>query len=460
MLYHILRVVDFLALTLAIMIAATGDAPRLTGTSDRVRAFTREIEFDYPNWVWNAAWTKLEQASVGLPYLFDRGTNKEIVIEYLRATQSLMQAEQQIEQIFADPAIRDKEASSTHVRAQRDALIARQSSLAPLAEATLQSQIAEALAELGLTATGQPIPPVLYHTSPTPLALIASERSVIRQIANISVLPTLTLDEQIKLEDEVAESLDVSTLVVPIGGVGVYPTMVMETTDLRWKLDTIAHEWTHNYLNLRPLGLNYSTTPELRTMNETTASIMGGEVGMYVLETYYPELLVSSPRPDQVSFNNSPNAELSVATEHTEKSREETQRTLCSLWLGCVTSVNQSALTSSRLQDEAPFDFRAEMHETRVTADQLLADGKIEEAEAYMEQRRQIFWEHGYLLRKLNQAYFAFHGAYADVPGGAAGEDPVGPAVRALREQSDSLADFINTIAWMTSFEQLQQAIQ
>jgi hypothetical protein len=100
------------------------------------------------------------------------------------------------------------------------------------------------------------------------------------------------------------------------------------------------------------------------------------------------------------------------------------------------------------------------MHETRVTADQMLAEGKIEEAETYMELRRQVFWENGYLLRKLNQAYFAFHGAYADVPGGAAGQDPVGPAVRALREQSDSLADFINTISWMTSFEQLQQAIQ
>jgi hypothetical protein len=116
--------------------------------------------------------------------------------------------------------------------------------------------------------------------------------------------------------------------------------------------------------------------------------------------------------------------------------------------------------SSKKLEDPAPFDFRAEMHETRVTADQLLADNKIEEAETYMEKRRQLFWENGYQLRKLNQAYFAFHGAYADVPGGAAGEDPVGPAVRALREQSDSLADFVNTIAWMTSFEQLQQAIK
>jgi hypothetical protein len=425
MLYRVLQILDFLALTFAMIIAATGDAPRLTGTSDRVRSFTREIEFDYPNWVWNAAWTKIEQGTLGLPYLFDRGTNKEIVIDYLRTTQNLMQAEQQIEQIYANPDIPDKESTSSYVRGQRDDLIARQRSLAPLAEATLQSQITDALAELGLTAIGQPVPPVLYHTSSTPLALIVSERSIIQQIANISILPSLTLDDQISLEDKVAKTLDVSTLVVPIGGVGVYPTMVMETTDLRWTLDTIAHEWTHNYLNLRPLGLNYSTTPEVRTMNETTASIAGSEVGTYVLQQYYPELLPAADKPDS----------------------------------GAV-SFSESFLHSKAQDDPPPFDFRAEMHETRVTADQMLAEGKIEEAEAYMEQRRQVFWENGYLLRKLNQAYFAFHGAYADVPGGAAGEDPVGPAVRALREQSDSLADFINTISWMTSFEELQHAIQ
>lgn len=425
MLYRALRILDFLALTFAMIIAATGDAPRLTGTSDRVRAFTREIEFDYPNWVWNAAWIKIEQGTIGLPYLFDRGTNKEIVVDYLRTTETLMQTEYQIEQIYANPDIADKESESSFARDHRDKLIARQRSLAPLAEATLQSQITDALAELELTAIGQPIPPVLYHTTPTPLALIVSQRSVIQQIANISILPTLTLNDQIQLEDEVAKSLDVSTLVVPIGGVGVYPTMVMETTDLRWTLDTIAHEWAHNYLNLRPLGLNYSTTPELRTMNETTASIVGGEVGTFVLQTHYAELLASASKPH----------------------------------LNLV-SLDQSFLPSLTFDDSAAFDFRAEMHETRVTADQLLADGKIDEAETYMEQRRQVFWDNGYLLRKLNQAYFAFHGAYADVPGGAAGEDPVGPAVRALREQSDSLADFINTISWMTSFEQLQQAIQ
>lgn len=414
---------NFLAIAIAVIIAAGGDSPRFSGQSDQVRTHTREIEFDYPNWVLDAAWTKLMQGAIGAPFLFDRGTNKQIVFEYLRVTEQLMQTEYAIEQIYTNPDIADKEAESEFLRTQRDQLVDRQSLIAPFAEATLQSQVVEALAELGLTSGGQTLPPLLYHTTSTPLALIVAPRDRIVQLTNISILPSLTLNDQIHLEDEVANSLDVSTLVVPIGGVGVYPTMVMETTDLHWILDTIAHEWTHNYLTLRPLGLKYSATPELRTMNETTASIAGGEVGTYVLEKYYPELVPPPPPPPPAdSSNNAP--------------------------------------PPAPSEVPPPFDFRAEMHETRVRTDELLSEGKIEEAEAYMEQRREFMWQNGYPIRKLNQAYFAFHGAYADVPGGAAGEDPVGPAVRALREKSGSLEEFINSIAWMTSFEQLKQAIQ
>jgi hypothetical protein len=157
-------------------------------------------------------------------------------------------------------------------------------------------------------------------------------------------------------------------------------------------------------------------------MNETTASIAGNEIGGLVFERFYPEL-ISASRP-RLSLVSAP-------FDHPEPG---------------------DSLRPT-------FDFRAEMHETRVTADTLLAEGKIEEAEAYMESRRIVFLQNGYLIRKLNQAYFSFYGAYADSPGGAAGEDPVGPAVRALRAQSDSLADFINTISWMTTFEKLQQAV-
>jgi hypothetical protein len=105
------------------------------------------------------------------------------------------------------------------------------------------------------------------------------------------------------------------------------------------------------------------------------------------------------------------------------------------------------------------FSLNQALHETRVTVDQLLAEGKIDQAEAYMEERRIYIWNNGYHIRKLNQAYFAFYGAYADVPGGAAGEDPVGAAVRALRAQSPSLSAFLNRIAWIYTYQQLLDAV-
>jgi len=316
----------------------------------------------------------------------------------------------------------DPLAASADLRTELAEVSERQRGLAPLAEEVLQEQVAVVLADLGLTSGGQPIPPVLYHVTELPYNLVVSPRDHIQQDASVSLLPGLTVEQAEDLEQQVAAALDVSTLVVPVGGIGVYPTMVMRTSYLPWLLETVAHEWIHNYLTIKPLGMLYEETPQLRTMNETTASLAGSEISAEVLRLFYPELagLPSPPLP-AVSF---------------PAGRADP---------------NDIPLPV--------FDFRAEMHTTRVTVDALLAEGRIEEAEAYMETRRAFFWDHGYPIRKLNQAYFAFYGAYADAPGGAAGQDPVGPAVRALRAQSGSLAEFLRRIAWMTSFEDLQQAV-
>jgi hypothetical protein len=196
--------------------------------------------------------------------------------------------------------------------------------------------------------------------------------------------------------------------------------MVERSSDLNWLADTVAHEWTHNFLTLRPLGLNYDTSPQLRTINETTAALAGRELGLEVLKRFYPEKVPPPPAQKTTPEPATPPGPL-------------------------------------------PFNFNLAMHETRVTVDRLLKEGRIKDAEDYMEERRQLFWDAGYLIRRLNQAYFAFYGAYNDVsPGGSAtgqaGQDPVGPAVAALRQKSGSLAAFLNRISWMTSFEQLQAA--
>ncbi len=282
------------------------------------------------------------------------------------------------------------------------------------------------IAEKGLSLAGQPFPPVLYHSTPLPLILIISPRDVIRLDESIALNGDLPIDARVQLEQNVDQALNVSSLVENIGGIGLYPTMVGKSSSLKWLADVISHEWTHNFLTLRPLGINYDTSPELRVMNETVASITGKEIGQAVIERFYPELLPPEVLEPPPSTPKPPSSE-------------------------------------AQKPDEPPkFDFREEMQITRVTTDQLLAEGKIEQAEYYMETRRQVFWENGYTwLRKINQAYFAFHGAYADEPGGAAGvtEDPVGSAVRLLRSQSASLADFLNRISWMTSFEELQKAV-
>ncbi len=420
---RIVYVIEWVCFVVIWAVLLTQSAPPPTDEVERVRAYTRQIEFNYINWMTDALGIKLRQGAAGIPNYMDRASRKEAVMEYLRVTQRILEGEAVLNQIYADGTITDKESASQTVRAELSALYDRQADITPLAEAVMQEQVTQIAAEQSLTALGQPIPSVLYHSSAVPNALIVSRRDRIEQIANLSLTTDLTIDQEAELESRVDEGLDVSSLIVPIGGVGVYPTMVMHSTSLTWLIETIAHEWTHNYLTLRPLGILYESTPELRTMNETTASIAGKEIGELVLERFYPEMgTASAPALGLIAFPQ----------DHPDPGD----------------------------LPRPPFDFRAEMNETRVTVDALLADGTIEEAESYMQDRQQIFLRNGYLLRKINQAYFAFYGAYADVPGGAAGEDPVGPAVRTLRERSESLADFINRMSWMASFEDLQEALE
>jgi hypothetical protein len=387
---------------------------------ERVRTYTRSIEFDYVNWTLDALYVKAAQTALDEPLYMNEKQQHQTVEQYLGLVGQINDDEDRIRQIYSDPNVIDPLKTAFQPRQQLDKLENLQQKLGPLAESIIQAQISTIISSKGLSLGGQPIPPVLYHITPLPLALIISPRNIIRQDGDVSLLPDLSIDQQVQLENQIQKSLNVSALVVPVGGVGVYPTMVMSTTDMPWLLQTVAHEWTHNFLTLRPLGLSYDNTPELRTMNETTADISGTEIGDTLLRRYYPDL-APPPAPSPAPDNQVEQAQPPV--------------------------------------EPPPFDFNAEMHATRVRADQLLSEGKINEAEAYMEARRRFFWDHGYQIRKLNQAYFAFYGAYADVPGGAAGSDPVGPAVRSLRAQSRSLSDFLNRISWMTSFTELQKAI-
>ena len=59
----------------------------------------------------------------------------------------------------------------------------------------------------------------------------------------------------------------------------------------------------------------------------------------------------------------------------------------------------------------------------------------------------------GYPIRKLNTAYFAFNGTYADNP---ASVSPIEPQLRAIRADSQGVAEFLRTVSGITSARQLE----
>lgn len=383
--------------------------------TDQVRRYTRSIEFDYVSWTTQALTQKLEYFGLGAAGYLDRSSRIDLVRGYLTRIDQAAHLRGEVEATLADPTLADAEAAARPLMAELQVRRGELETLRPLAEAVLQEQVSSVLADWGFGVGGAAWPPVSFRFSRLPVALVVSAREVIRQDANIQLVPDLALDEQIQLERMVEQSLDVSALAVPIGGLSTYPTMIMETPALDWLAETISHEWVHHYLSLRPLGLAYGSSPEMRTINETVAGIIGREIGLEVLRRYYPEAVPPPPPPP---------------------------------------------VEPPLPEPEPNFDFRAEMRTTRETVDAMLAAGQIEQAEAYMEARRQVFWEAGYRhIRRLNQAYFAFYGAYADVPGGPAGRDPVGEAVRALWERSGDSVAFLRQMAWVTSFDRLQQLV-
>jgi hypothetical protein len=56
----------------------------------------------------------------------------------------------------------------------------------------------------------------------------------------------------------------------------------------------------------------------------------------------------------------------------------------------------------------------------------------------------------GHRLRKLNQAYFAFHGTYAESP---ASLSPIGGQLKELRILVPSVGAFVRTVSGVSSYQ-------
>ncbi len=283
-------------------------------------------------------------------------------------------------------------------------------------EAVLEERIGEQAADLGLRRTIPffpracwLFPPVDVEFDDTPRLLITSPRDRITLRSADLLRSDLTLEDALRLEEKTQRD-DISALVLASGGVATYPSIIPPMEDYVGTLGLAAHEWLHQYLYFQPLGARYFESDALRTINETVADIAGAEIGGLVAQRY-PLALSGAPTP--------------TATPESAPPADDTL-------------------------------FERTMRQLRLDVDSLLNEGRIAEAEALMEEKRQYLAENGYFIRKINQAYFAFHGLYGTAP---ASSSPIGPKVEEIRRRIPSLGEFIRAVSQVTSEADLERLL-
>ncbi len=293
----------------------------------------------------------------------------------------------------------------------------RREALAPGVESVLSRQIKEVLAKEGIFNPFEcylrlkvNFPPVKFRLDKPPKLLVISPRERIESLREILLKQDLSLKEMEEIEER-ADKLGVSSLVVDLGGLAAtYPSFVSAESSLKHVIETAVEEWVHQYLAFTPLGFSYlldlsglRRNYEVATINETVASMISKEIRAIICKEYYPQC------------------------------QEEGEE---------------------RVEEE--FDFNREMREIRKKVDEYLSKGEVRKAERFMEWKREYLVSKGYYIRKLNQAYFAFHGTYADRPTSIS---PIGGELKQLREQSASLRDFLHTVSRITSRKELSSSL-
>lgn len=250
-------------------------------------------------------------------------------------------------------------------------------------------------------------PPVAIELTSPPRLLVRSPRDRIERLGDTLLKPGLTLAEVETIEAR-AENAETSALVVSLGGLAAYPAIVRDDRSYAAVLETAAHEWVHHYLAFYPLGRQWGLGGDAEVLNETVASIAGREIARLVMLRYPIEF---PPGEDG------------------------------------------SGPPSHRDPD---VDFNAEMRALRLAVDDFLTSGRVAEAEQLMEQKRRELAERGIVIRKINQAYFAFYGTYGDSPQSS---NPIGPLFDTLWQRTGDIGIFLRLARNITSRQQLEDLV-
>ncbi len=287
------------------------------------------------------------------------------------------------------------------------------------AEAALAGRIDAALESLGVRGPipfpRSVFPPVDFELAASPRVLVESPRNVIERRSTELLRPGIDAARAAGIEREIeGRDAGVSALVVGSGGVAAFPAIVADDSGYADTVAAAAHEWTHHYLAFYPLGLHYFDNQSSAALNETVADLVGDEVAREVLARW----------GDPTAPAASPTA---------------------------------TAPAGVPGRPARAVDVNAVLRDLRREVDGMLAAGKVAEAEARMEEVRQLLASNGVRIRRINQAYFAWYGTYA---ARADSIDPVGAQLREIRERAGSLAGFLRIVGGLTSRADVQRQVE
>ncbi|MGH2459248.1 MAG: hypothetical protein ACRDIY_10320 [Chloroflexota bacterium] len=397
------RALTFLWVLLAALLVPSGLPPATLGW--RLARITRQSGFEIWSWELQTLSTRIGES------LVDRRSmtgGPSVVRRYAELSQQEARARSERDNQWARRGFASAGEDAAPAQRKLDAIDSQLDQIRPAVEATISQQIGEELrrenVRSGLvTWRGEDqfpfrrpeiVPGVFFQLGPLPDLLVVAPRDRIELIGSVLVQASLGPNQIDGLEQR-ADGLDVSSIVTGIGGLAAYPSMVPDDGSVQDLLITVAHEWTHHYLALHPLGMSYFNSYGMREINETVADMVGHEVGEAVYARDYAPTDVAPPVPPPTLVSSGP----------------------------------------------ARPDFWTLMRGIRLTVEGYLARHDVAGADAYMARSRQELALDGYYVRRLNTAYLAFFGSYA------ATANPYEAKLRLLRARSGSLVAFLDRVS-------------
>lgn len=326
-----------------------------------------------------------------------------IIDEYLQLARKVQKEKNRIEGVLIRQSVTRGSGSATKELIPTtfafEQLKKEKHALQDRAEEAVEAEISNLLSEIGFASMfGLIWPPVDIRFAEPPTLLVVSPRDELKLIESVLLEPGLDVMERADIEQAIFDQENLSALVDDLAGLATYPNIVSDLYTKRIVMRTAVHEWMHAYFFFKPLGRNLWNSETMFTINETVADLVGRELGDIVFERLGDDLAISK--------------------------------------------------STHGLETNIDSNFRRVMRETRKTVEDLLKDGRVDEAEAYLREQHWFLKLRGYGIRKLNQAYFAFRGRYAE---SAASINPIGDQVKELRDLMPSVSIFIREMSDVSS---------